>query len=114
MNNEIQPNTSEDIIAVCNQVADMLVKKNQSYGDSALTPAHIFSRLDSIEGIKIRIDDKLNRLRLGNGNAFHEDVELDLMGYLVLLRIARLRKQQEDDERNLIGEGAARLMTNSK
>lgn len=94
MNSETQPNTTADIVEVCNQVAEMLVKKNQSYGDSALTPAHIFSRLDSIEGIKIRIDDKLNRLRLGNGNDFQEDAEMDLMGYLVLLRIARRRKQQ--------------------
>jgi len=37
----------------------------------------------------VRIDDKLSRLARGRGDT--EDTELDLLGYLVLRRIARRR-----------------------
>jgi hypothetical protein len=42
---------------------------------------------DPIEQIKVRIDDKLSRL--ARGAAAGEDVERDLLGYLVLLRVSR-------------------------
>ena len=87
--------TAADIRRVCSQISTMLVSKNASYGDSALSPTRIFSRADAIEAIKVRIDDKLSRLMRGNGEDFHEDTIDDLMGYLVLLKIARERKTAE-------------------
>lgn len=83
--------TTEEIKIVCTEIQDMLVRKNESYGDSALNPVRIFSRVDAMEQLKVRLDDKLSRLSRGNGDDFSEDVELDLLGYLILLRIARLR-----------------------
>jgi len=68
-------------------IRDLLITKNKSYGNSALEPINIFSKQGSQEQIKVRIDDKLNRLKKGNG-LFNEDTVLDLIGYLVLLRIA--------------------------
>ncbi len=68
-----------------------LLKKNERYGDSALNPIRAISRLDSIEGIKIRIDDKISRLMRGEED---EDVEEDLRGYFILLKIARARAAQ--------------------
>jgi hypothetical protein len=65
----------------------MLVAKNAAYGNSALAPVRVFSRATPIEQLLVRIDDKLSRL--ARGASAGEDVELDLMGYLVLLRIAR-------------------------
>ena len=65
---------------------DMLLRKNKAYGNSALNPLRIFSRSDKLEGIRVRIDDKLNRLM--QGTADDEDVVLDLLGYLLIYRIA--------------------------
>jgi len=69
----------------------MLLEKNRKYGNSALEPIRIFSKADSIEQIKVRIDDKLNRLLSGQMDE-DEDVCLDLIGYLILLMIAKESK----------------------
>lgn len=79
---------------VTGSVAKLLIEKNKSYGDSALNPIRCFSKLDSLEGIKLRIDDKLSRIRNGN-NSFNEDTILDLIGYLVLLKIAEDNKNDD-------------------
>jgi len=85
--------TEEDIKAVCTEVASMLIAKNRAYGDSALDPVRVFSKASPVDQILVRIDDKLSRL--ARGEAAGEDVELDLLGCLVLLRIARLRAAVE-------------------
>jgi len=75
------------IIDQCLELAEMLIKKNASYGNSALNPIRIFSKADKIEQIKVRIDDKLNRIK--NGTEFIGDNEIDdMLGYLILLKIA--------------------------
>ena len=79
---------------VTGSVAKLLIEKNKSYGDSALNPIRCFSKLNSLEGIKLRIDDKLSRIRNGN-NSFNEDTILDLIGYLVLLKIAEDNKNDD-------------------
>ena len=81
------PEIERLIAAECLALANMLVAKNRAYGNSALDPLRIFSKADPAEQIRVRIDDKLSRL--ARGQAAGEDVELDLMGYLVLLRVAR-------------------------
>lgn len=79
----------ENIRVVCDEIIEMLVAKNRAYGDSALNPVRIFSKATPVEQILVRLDDKLSRL--ARGSAAGEDVELDLIGYLVLLQIARKR-----------------------
>lgn len=64
----------------------MLLAKNRAYGNSALEPIRLFSSADPVEQIKVRLDDKISRLV--RGSAAGEDVATDLMGYLVLLKIA--------------------------
>jgi len=81
--------TADEIRTECALVLDMLLAKNAAYGDSALNPVRIFSRADPVEQIRVRIDDKLSRM--ARGAAAGEDVVLDLIGYLVLLRIAGRR-----------------------
>ena len=83
--------TREDITRECLELRDMLHAKNEAYGDSALSPVRIFSKAVPVQAILVRIDDKLSRLK--DGHAAGEDVELDLLGYLILLRIARKRSQ---------------------
>jgi hypothetical protein len=71
----------------CDRLKDMLLAKNAAYGSSALDPVRIFSKSSPVEQILVRIDDKLSRL--ARGTAAGEDVEIDLCGYLILLRVAR-------------------------
>jgi len=87
--------TQADISLVCNQIKELLLEKNRKYGDSALTPSRIFSKADAIEQLLVRIDDKLNRIQKGAGLlATDEDIIQDLIGYLVLLKIAIARNTE--------------------
>lgn len=72
---------------VCNSIADLLIEKNKSYGNSALDPIHCFYKGNSTEAIKVRIDDKLSRLMRGKEYG-QDDTVKDLIGYLVLLKIS--------------------------
>jgi hypothetical protein len=76
------------IWSACHEVAHMLIEKNISYGNSALEPARIFSTADSTEQLKVRIDDKLNRVKNNQGYAGDNDID-DLIGYLILYKIAK-------------------------
>lgn len=73
--------------AVLDPLRQTLIEKNAAYGDSALNPVRVFSKAGTEEQIKVRIDDKISRLQ--RGSEIGEDTVLDLMGYLVLLRIAQ-------------------------
>jgi hypothetical protein len=84
------------IIAECEAVKKLLLAKNREYGNSALEPINLFASASAEEQIRVRIDDKLKRIQtiraLGTAT-IPEDTELDLIGYLVLLRVERrLRK----------------------
>ena len=86
--------TQEAIKAVCEDVKELLCYKNQKYGDSALNPTRIFSKANAVEQLLVRIDDKLNRIQKGAGLlAEDEDVVVDLIGYLILLKIALKRQE---------------------
>ena len=71
----------------CKEIAEMLLEKNASYGDSALDPVRIFSSADPVEAIRVRIDDKLSRIQRGREHV-GDDTLKDLIGYLILYRIA--------------------------
>ena len=70
----------------------MLLEKNRKYGDSALHPVRVFSKADPLEQLKVRVDDKLSRLRNQQPDE-DEDVVLDLVGYLILYLVARQEAQ---------------------
>lgn len=86
---------SDYIVYVCDQIKEMLLAKDQAYGSSATSPLRIMSKADPVEQIKVRIDDKLSRLARGNANLETEDVINDLIGYFVLLKIAKLQAEQK-------------------
>ncbi len=77
----------ERIAAKCDEIKALLVEKNKKYGNSAIQPLRIFSRSSPIEGILVRCDDKLSRIRETGIRNDGEDQVLDLIGYLVLLSI---------------------------
>ncbi len=72
----------------CDEIKYMLLQKNRKYGNSAIDPVRVFSKADAIEQINVRIDDKLSRIQAAQSDE-DEDVERDLIGYLVLKRVAR-------------------------
>ncbi len=78
----------QKILSSCLEIAQMLIDKNISYGNSALEPTRIFSTADSTEQLKVRIDDKLNRVKNSQGYAGDNDID-DLIGYLILYKIAK-------------------------
>lgn len=85
----------EEITLMCDAIAQMLVEKNRKYGNSALDPVRVFSKADLLETIKVRMDDKLCRIRNEQADE-DEDVYMDLAGYLVLYLIARKRQNGKD------------------
>lgn len=76
----------------CDAIKEMLLEKNRKYGNSALEPKRIFSRASPLEQINVRIDDKLSRLMCAQSDE-DEDVDLDLIGYLILRRVAKEMQQ---------------------
>lgn len=72
---------------ILSEIKNLLISKNQKYGNAALEPIRIFAQADSVEQIKVRMDDKLNRIKQGHVND-DEDVLMDLLGYLILLDIS--------------------------
>jgi len=87
----------EYIKAECIAIEQLLLKKNKAYGNSVADPINIFSDLENIEQLNVRIDDKLSRLKRGEvfGN---EDTELDLIGYLILKRCVQRRNEDVCNE----------------
>jgi hypothetical protein len=75
---------------VCNEYRDFLLAKNRQYGDSAVHPVRVFSKANTEEQLLVRIDDKLSRLMRGNDEIeADEDIMDDLVGYWILLKVAR-------------------------
>jgi len=71
----------------CHEIATLLIDKNISYGNSALEPINVFSKQNEIDSLNSRIDDKLSRIKNAQGFPGDNDID-DLIGYLVLLKIA--------------------------
>jgi len=85
---ESRPNPfAVKVNAITNSIAKLLIEKNNAYGNSALDPVRVFSKSDTVEQLKVRIDDKLSRIAKGK-DFRDEDVIDDLIGYLVLLKIS--------------------------
>ncbi len=89
-------NFQDEVYQVLSEITEMLIAKNQKYGNSAIEPLGIFSDLSPEEGLKVRIDDKLKRIKNGSLDRDDEDVINDLIGYLVILKI--LQKDEKAKE----------------
>lgn len=80
--------TKDKIKAAGQEVIDLLIEKNESYGDSALEPANVFADGSAVDNLCARIDDKLMRIKTQGFRGYGEDNVKDLIGYLILLKIA--------------------------
>jgi hypothetical protein len=86
-----------DVCEVMQEIKELLLEKNEKYGNSALDPLGVFSKLSPEEGLLIRIDDKLKRIKNGSLDKDDEDVINDLIGYLVLLKIYQNQQSKYDE-----------------
>lgn len=92
---QVETATQKAIRLECESVRDLLLAKNKAYGDSAIKPMHVMSQSGAAEAIAVRIDDKLSRIRNSGGlvaalqNSDVEDTVQDLIGYLILARVAQ-------------------------
>ena len=82
-----QENFADDVSTILTNLESLLIAKNIKYGNSALEPVRVFSKASATEQLLVRLDDKLSRLRTQSITE-DEDVLEDLLGYLVLLKIA--------------------------
>lgn len=84
----------KEILDASLEVTHLLLRKNISYGNSALHPNGIFAKGNAVEQLSARLDDKLNRVK--NNQTFEGEGMLDaiddIIGYLILLKVA-LRNQ---------------------
>ena len=74
------------IVEVCDSMKDLLLYKNKKYGDSALHPNNIFYKGDSTNSIKIRLDDKVGRIK--NCEETRINDVADVIGYCTLLLVS--------------------------
>jgi hypothetical protein len=85
--------TAELIIFECEALKNLLLNKNAQYGDAVHQPGLLFN-IDPVTAIQARINDKLNRIKNKGLTEDTEDSLQDLLGYIVHLRIALIRKQR--------------------
>jgi hypothetical protein len=91
----LMQNFAQEVSTYLLEIRELLVSKNLKYGNSALEPLGVFSQLSAKEGLLVRIDDKLKRIKNGSLQKDDEDVINDLIGYLVLLKIETNRAKLE-------------------
>ena len=96
-------NTKDKIKTKCKNLQDLLLSKNERYGDSALSPLNVFSSANASSGIKTRLDDKLKRIANAGLVEDTEDTLIDIAGYIILLMIAK--DNESNDIQKRIREG---------
>lgn len=88
--------SQQKIADVCDEMKNVLLYKNEKYGDSALHPNNVFYKGDSTNSIKIRLDDKIGRVK--NCKETRINDVADIIGYCVLL-LASMGATVEDFEK---------------
>lgn len=89
--NRLHPGDAKNIVVVNQRVVEilrsvttMLSEKNSTYGDSLTNPDRIVSRADRLASIRVRMDDKIRRMRARELGDDENPME-DLLGFLIVL-----------------------------
>jgi hypothetical protein len=82
------PPTQQKIHEILGAMKDLLLYKNQKYGDSAINPKKIFYKGDSTNSILIRLDDKIGRIMSNTEEKPRINDVCDIIGYCTLLLIS--------------------------
>ena len=85
----------EKIIEITDSMKDLLLYKNEKYGDSALSPKNIFYKGESTNSILIRLDDKIGRIKNNPDLVPRVNDVCDIIGYCILL-LASMNVSSED------------------
>lgn len=91
---------TEGINNVYTSMSNLIKEKNRRYGNSVMEPLGIFNSYvsehndESLNGILIRLDDKLKRIK--NSKELRKNDISDLMGYLAFLCVERGWEDFED------------------
>ena len=80
--------TQRKINEILEAMTDLLLYKNQKYGDSAINPKKIFYKGDSTNSILIRLDDKIGRVMSNTEEKPRVNDVADIIGYCTLLLIS--------------------------
>ena len=101
----------ELIEKVTEDIKELLLEKNRAYGNSALNPKNVFSSGDVFESLGSRIDDKLMRIQNVGVNDETEDTLSDLIGYLILYKVALIKEKKDEYEsdKEIVGMGGLLL-----
>ena len=92
---QVTTTTQAAIKEIGNEIIDLLLQKNRKYGDSATNPLRVFSKLSALEGLRVRMDDKLSRVAAGAADD-DEDPVLDLAGYCILYLVAQRQEKESE------------------
>lgn len=92
------PDTQRKICEITDAIKDLLLYKNQKYGDSAINPKKIFYKGDSTNSILIRLDDKIGRVMSNTDEKPRVNDTVDIIGYGILLLIS-MSVNKEDIEK---------------
>ena len=77
----------DEIRKKCDEIRDLLLEKNSSYGNAVFERGVLFD-VDPLYAIQAKINDKLNRIK--NSNTYLSDNDLmDVTGYFILLQVLR-------------------------
>lgn len=82
------PPTQQKIHEIMGAMKDLLLYKNQMYGDSAINPEKIFYKGDSTSSILVRLNDKIGRVKANPDDKPRINDVCDIIGYCVLLLIS--------------------------
>lgn len=80
--------TQQKIKDIFSGMTDLLLYKNEKYGDSAINPKKIFYKGDSANSILIRLDDKIGRVMSNTEEKPRVNDVADIIGYCTLLLVS--------------------------
>ena len=80
--------TQRKIREITEAMKDLLLYKNQKYGDSAINPEKIFYKGDATSSILIRLNDKIGRVKANPDDKPRINDVCDIIGYCTLLLIS--------------------------
>jgi len=79
--------TQQKISDICDNLKEFLIEKNRRYGNSALEPMKIFGDFDAEDLLKIRLTDKIMRIK--NSEIDRKNDYIDMLGYIILLCVSK-------------------------
>jgi len=81
----------------CDEIRDLLLEKNRSYGNSVFDKGVLFE-VEPMYAIQARINDKLNRIKSKSSYLSENDL-MDLTGYFILLQVLRDEMDRVRDQK---------------